>query len=105
MTFESLLNKSCYIGTKDSSQNSLGEWTYTWTYSTTETKCRMAPVSLSERIDFGGEYKDIRYKGFFLSGAGVNLNNRIKYNDEYYEVRERQMDSSDHHITTLLSKL
>ena len=104
MTFDSLMNKQCYIGTRASSSNYLGDFTYSWTYSTSPTKCRLQPIGLSDRVDFPGEWQDIRYRGYFKSGAGVNLGNQIKYNNQIYTVRERYMDSSDHHITTLLAK-
>jgi len=105
MTFESLLEHNCYLVTKASSQNYFNEWTFTWTDSTTITKCRMVPVSAFERIDTQGRLDDVRYKGYFLSGTSISVDNRVKYNNNYYRVKECYYDSSFHHITTILSEL
>jgi len=105
MTFNSLLNTSCHIGSYASSQNYLNEYTYTWTYATAGTKCRMDPVTASDRIEFKGKFEDVRYRGFFKSSSGINLNDRVKYQGKYYEIVECYFDSSFHHKETLIAEL
>lgn len=106
MSYDSLTDiHSCYIGTKSSSQNSLDEWTYTWTYSSTETKCRMSPITAKERIELPGKYEDVSFRGFFKSGTSITISNRIRYNSADYRIRELYYDSSRHHISTMLSKM
>jgi len=105
MTYSSLLTHSCYIQTKASSQNSLGEWTYSWTDSSSTTDCRMSPVNAKERTELPGRFDDIVFKGFFEVDSGVTVDTRIKYEDELYHVREAYSDSSGHHISTLLERL
>jgi len=105
MSFDDLLTHNSYLVTKASSQNYLGEWTYTWTDASTITKCRMSPISAEKRIEMPGRYDNIAYTGFFKSGTSVTNNNRVKFENKYYVVKERYYDSSRHHITCLLSEL
>ena len=105
MSFDSLLNTDIYLVTKGSSQNYLGEWTYTWTDSTSTTKCRLSPITIAQRIQMAGAYDDVNYFGFFASGTAVTFNSRVKYGSSYYEIRERQYESSNHHITCTLSEI
>lgn len=77
MTYDSLTNEhSVYIGTKTTTTNEFGESTETWSYSSTITKCRLSPISLSDRIEMGGRFEDIKYRGFFKSGTAIYLNSR-----------------------------
>jgi len=105
MSFEGLLTHNSYLVTKSSSQNYLGEWTYTWTDSSTVTNCRMSPVTAATSIELSGRYDDIRYTGFFKSGTAISADNRVKFENKYYIVKERYYDSSRHHITCLLAEL
>jgi len=102
MTYEELLNTNIYLRTRTSSQNVIGEWTYTYTTSSTPTKCRMSPLSASERIDNSGLYDDVRYKCFCLSSSSIDRDSQATYNGENYRVKEVIIDSSFHHKTALL---
>lgn len=105
MTYESLMEHECYLVTKTSTENYLGETTNTWADASSITKCRMSPISARERIDVRGRLDDIAYRGFFLSGTSISVDNRVKYRGSYYRVKEMYYDSNFHHITTLLSEL
>jgi len=105
MSFDALLTHDSYLVTKASSQNYLGEWTYTWTDSTTVTECRMSPITATQKIQMIGKYDDVTYFGFFKSGTAVTFNNRVKFEGLYYQVKSRQYDSSRHHITCMLSEI
>ena len=102
MTYEGLLNNSILLRTRASSQNILGEWTFTYTNSTSPTKCRVSPLSASERIDRTGLFDNVRYKCFCLSGASISRDGEVVYNGDNYRVKEVIMDSSHHHKTALL---
>jgi len=105
MSYISLMEHTCYLVTKASSQNYLGEWTYTWTDSTSKTDCRMSPLTASERIEAQGRFDDVSFRGFFKSGTSITVDNRIKYRNKHYVVKEMSYDSNFHHITTLLREL
>ena len=105
MSYNSLLVHSCYIQTKATSQNYLGESTYTWTSASSTTKCRMSPISASERIEYPGRFEDVTFRGFFKNDAGVTIDNRIVYDGNTYTVKEKILDSKGHHISTLLVEL
>jgi len=62
----------------------------------------MSPITASERIELAGRLDDVRYRGFFKSGTSLTVDNRIKFESQYYRVKERYYDSSRHHITCLL---
>lgn len=102
MTFNSLLNKSVSLQTKASSQNSLGEWSYSYTSASTPTICRLSPLSASERMNTTGRYDDVRFKCYLESGATITRDNRLIYNSETYRIKEAYLDSESHHITALL---
>lgn len=102
MSFESLLNNSIYLRTRYSSQNILGEWSYTYSSSSTPTKCRIMPITASERIDTTGLFDNVKYKCFCLSSSSISRDSQIEYRSEYYRVKEVLMDSNFHHKTGLL---
>ena len=102
MSYEGLLNNSILLRTRSSSQNILGEWTYSYTNSSTPTICRVSPLSISERIDTTGLFDDVRYKCFCLSGANIRRDSQVVYAGENYRVKEVIIDSSFHHKTALL---
>jgi len=104
MTYESLLNNSIKLRTKYSSQNEIGEYTYTYSSASTTTKCRMSPVSNMEMIARPGLYEDVKYKCFCLSSSTIDINSQIDYNGEYYRVKQVIIDSSHHHKTALLKE-
>ena len=102
MSFEGLLNNSIYLRTRYSSQNILGEWSYSYSSSSTPTKCRVMPLTASERIDTTGLFDNVRYKCFCLSSSSINRDQQIVYRNELYRVKEVIIDSSFHHKTGLL---
>jgi len=102
MSYEGLLRHSMYLENKYSSQNSLGEWTYTYSSSSSPTECRMSPLSASERLDQTGRFDDVKYKCFCLSSSSITRNNRLSWNDEYYRIKEVILDSQGHHKTAYL---
>ncbi len=103
MSYETLLNNVLYKTTKASSQNQLGEWTYTYTDSTTKTKCRMVPITISERIERPGIFDDVKYTCYCVSSAGLTTNSTITYQGVNYRVKACEFDSSFHHQKALLS--
>ena len=105
MTYSSLLNNSIKLRTKYSSQNELGEWNFAYSSSTTNTKCRMSPISNIEMIARPGLYEDVKYKCFCLSSASIDTNSQIDYNGVHYRVKELIIDSEHHHKTALLKEV
>jgi len=105
MSYEGLLNNSIYLRTKYSSQNVLGEWTFSYSSASDSTKCRLSPLSASERIDKTGLYDDVRYKCFCLSSSSIDRDNQVVYRNKNYRVKEVIIDSSHHHKTALLKEI
>ena len=105
MTYEGLLNNSIKLRTKYSSQNLLGEWTFTYSSASDSTICRMSPITASERIDKTGLYDDVKYKCFCLSSASISRDSQAEYNSKYYRIKEVIIDSSHHHKTALLVEI
>jgi len=102
MTYEGLLNDSIRFQTKASSQNDLGEWTYSWTTGSTGVICRMSPLSAMERLDQTGRYDDVSYKCFCESSAAIIRGDRAVWNSDTYRIKEVILDSSKHHKTGYL---
>lgn len=105
MSYEGLLIDTCNLGTAVSSQNSLGEWKYTWSYSSTDTKCRCAPIRGEERKELPGEFADVQYRMFVLYDTSVLAGDQLQYNSKEYIVRSLVEDSSHHHKTALIAEL
>jgi len=101
MTFTSLLIHSVTPKTKASSQNALGEWSYTYTDGTDIT-CRCSPVTAEQRMNLSGWYDDVKYNCFMDDSESVSRGDIIEYNSENYKVKELILDSSSHHKTALL---
>ena len=102
MTFKSLLIHSVYLRTRASSQNSWGEWTLTYTDSTTATKCRYSPISASERLDPTGKYDNVKYKCFTEEDVSIDRDQQVSDGTDNYRVKETITDSRAHHKTSLL---
>ena len=103
MSFESLLENTCNLGTASSSQNYLGEWNYTYSYSTEDTKCRLVPIKYEEMRELQGAYDDVRYKIYFLSSCSVSAGDRLQINSNKYRVRDVHTDSSITYKVALVS--
>jgi len=105
MSFEGLLVHTCYLAPPASSQNSLGEWKYTWTYSNTGTVCRVVPVSDTEQEQSPGRFDRGMSRIYFKPTTTIELGYKIKYGNEYYQIVDLHSDSSNHHKTALVSEL
>jgi hypothetical protein len=105
MSFDSLLVHTCYIAAPTSSQNSLGEWKYSWSYSSTGTVCRVQPITDTERIQSPGRFDNVVSRIYFKSTETIALGNRIKYGDEFYQIVDLRFDSSAHHRQALVMQL
>ena len=109
MTYDSLLIHTCYRGWATSSQNSLGEWKYAWTYAHS-SQCRASPLTASQRVEFVGLFDNVTYTLFLPSGSGFKITspsgmNRVLFEGKYYKINDLRYDSSHHHITALISEL
>jgi len=105
MTYESLLNKEVARYTRTTSTNELGETTETWEFNASGIKCRLVPLTLEKRKELPGEYKNSEYEAYFLSTQTLNLDDRIKYNNEFYIFNELSLDSSGYVLKGLIEKL
>ena len=105
MTFDSLLIHTCYLGIKTTTTNALGEIKESWSYSTTATKCRMSPVSASQKLELPGEYQDVKYLAFFKPDVNISAGDRIKFNGNEYLIKSASLDSTSHHITASIMEL
>jgi len=105
MSFTSLLTHKCTLQAKSSSQNTLGEWSATYTSATTSISCRMSPISAMERMELQGRFDDVNYRLFTESSNRVSVDNRVVYNGTVYRVRECILDSNYHHWSSLLTEL
>jgi len=105
MTFESLLNTNIYLRTRASSQNDLGEWTYTYTNSSSPIPSRVVPVTDRIKIDYPGLYEDVNYICYCTSSASISKDSEITYNNQVFRVREVVTDSSFTYKKALLKKV
>ena len=105
MSFESLLVHSCYFGVPASSQNTLGEWEFSWTYSTTATDCRVVPITDRERISSPGRFDNVMSRIYFKPDETIHLDHRLKYGSEFYTLVDLRFDSSSHHQQAFVTKL
>ena len=105
MTFESLLTDTVYKQTAYSSQNEFLDWTYTYSTASTTIDCRLTPISSYERLDPEGRFIDVRYFGYFKSGASINEGDRLIHGNETLLVKECVIDSEGHHKEVYLSEL
>jgi len=102
MSYESLLNNNVYLRTRYSTTNELGEPIYTYSSSSTPTKCRMVPITVSNRIENPGLFDDVRYTCYSLSSSGITTDSQVTYQGNSYSVKESEFDSSFHHKKSLL---
>lgn len=112
MSFDALLIHTIYKQYVYSSQNTFGEWAYSYSSQTgSGITCRMAPWTIyydtdrGEKIRLSGKYEDIRYKCFMDVDEDVEIGDRIVYGSETYRVKEVIIDSSGHHKSALLMEL
>lgn len=106
MSYDSLTNIDViYLTTETSSQNSLGEWTKSYTTSTTETKCRLSPLTTAERKDTTGLYDDVSYLCFCKIGSTINKGMKVSDGTYDYRVKSVITDSNAHHKTALLVQI
>jgi len=105
MTYEELMNTNIYLRTRSSSQNLLGEWTYSYTTSTSPTPCRMVPIKVADRVENPGLFADVTYTCYCLSSASITRDSQVVYNSIPYRVKEMEMDSSFHHKKALLREV
>jgi len=102
MTFEGLLIHNIYKRTPSSSQNDLGEWTYSWTAGSTAIECRVNPISNEERLMMAGQFDDVKYKVYMDADETLSRGDQVTYSTEIYEVNEVLTDSSSHNKTAFL---
>ena len=105
MTFESLLRHSIYKKIVTSSQNSLGEWEYTYSSSTTPIKCRVAPVDYEIFRDLPGDLSKVRYIVLMDADEDIDKGDECIYNSDDYYVKESKIDSKGHHKTLYIMEL
>lgn len=105
MSFDSLLINTCRLQTSYSSQNEWKDWEYTYSSASTETKCRLTPISEYETIDNTGRFDDVRYFGYFQSSASLTEGNRLVYHGNTYIIREAVITSDGHHKEVLISEV
>jgi len=105
MSFTSLLTDSVTLRTAYSSQNDFLDWPCTYSSASTETKCRLTPISSYERIDPMGRFIDVRYFAYFESGAAIDEGDRLIHGNETLMVKEKVIDAESHHLEILLSEI
>jgi len=105
MTFESLLTHKIYKRVATSSQNSLGEWVYSYTTSTSSINCRVAPVTFEITRDLPGELKNIKYIVLMDADEDIDMGDRCIYNSKEYFVVQSKIDSEGHHKTLYIKEL
>ena len=102
MTFEDLLIHKFFFKTRYSSQNSIGEYEYTVSSTSTGYDCRISPISAMERREVTGRYDDVKYKCFCPSSTNILSDTKIAWGNNDYRVKEVIIDSSGHHKTAYL---
>lgn len=78
----------------ESGTNELGESIKSWTLSGSNISCRMIPQESEERVETFGEYEINTFNAYFDPDITLDEEDRIKYNNKYYNVLEVFNDSS-----------
>lgn len=84
--YESLLVDSVDIQTRSGSTNDWGEETYSWSDAHTSVDCKVMMVTDEEQKKEVGQFEDIKYKIYFKNTQDVNVEDRIIYDGNTYEV-------------------
>ena len=101
-----ILNSTIYKNVAYSSQNSFGEWAFSYsTQTATGIKCRVSEISAQERVLEPGRFIDTRYKAYMKASENVSTGDRFVYKNELYRVKEVKPDSSGHNQMVLLKWL
>jgi len=104
-SYNSLLNKTVARYTQSVSSNALGEQVETKVFDSSGIKCRLSPISAEQKSRLPGEFEDVKYTGYFLSGQTLTTDDIIVYDDDDYRVREVYSDSSGYVKKILMSRL
>lgn len=102
--YEDLLNSEVDIYNQSLSRNAFGEDDPTMNIAYSGVKCRMVPVSAEEMKTLAGEYDNIRYNGYFLSGQSITVDDEVHHDGTTYRVLEVNTDSSNYVKKALLSE-
>jgi hypothetical protein len=105
MSFDDLLVNRCRLQTSYSSQNEWNDWTYTYSSASTETVCRLTPISAFERIEGMGRHDDVRYFGYFKSSTAIQQGERLLIGNNTYVIKEVVVDATGHHKECLISEI
>ena len=86
--YNSLLDDTVDIKTRSSGDlNDWGEPDNTWT-TTSDVECKVFQVTDAETKEIHGEWEDIRYKIYFKYSQTINVEDRVVYDSDEYEVVE-----------------
>lgn len=108
---DNLLLHRCTIQTRDASENTFGEQTFTWTDLSSNVHCRFSsPRGIKQRLD-SGEFVTEMPKIFLKVAQDVSENCRIigtsgfKETYEVLKVNTRYNTNAAHHIECDLRKV
>lgn len=68
--------------------NNWGETTWDWTDTYEDVDCKVFMVNHKEQKEYEGEWDNIKYKIYFKYSQSINVEDRIVYNSNTYEVVE-----------------
>lgn len=66
--------------------NNWGEKSYTWSTEYQDVNCKIFMVTNEEKKEYEGEWEDIKYKIYFEYTQTINVEDRIVYNSNTYEI-------------------
>jgi hypothetical protein len=105
MSYEKLLNLTCTIKEKTSTQSNSGATTLSWTDKAIGVKTRKVRNNTPTIYDdLAHTYID-DYKLYFLLGTNIEKDNKVVFaNGEEFEVLSVGTDSQEHHIKVFAKK-
>lgn len=104
--YKSWLTEYSDIYTRTPSTNALGEDVQdTWTKTYPSVQCRFFHVTYEEVKDRIGEWDNIEYRAYFLSGQAITTEDRVTYDSNDYEVVKVFIDTENYYKHAFLRRL
>lgn len=98
MSFNSLLNTTCIIESKTSTQGEKGSVNFAWATKASGVKTRKRKNGTPKIFDSLLKTYVDDYIFYMPAGTNVKVEDRINHGGEYYEVLQAVTDSEGHHL-------
>jgi len=103
--YKSWLTDSADIYTRTPSTNALNEDIMSWSKTYSDVQCRFFHVTYEEVKERIGEWDNIEYRVYFLSGQTITTEDRVNYEGNDYEVIKVFTDTEDYYKHAFIRRL